>query len=106
MKKTITVLIVISFLLLCSCQKTAKKTFFALDTVVEIKTYGEMPDGAETLPAGRKAGVSRRLTDLPDDTGKHSSSTEFVPVLTPSGEGMQGTPAPASGATSGNPFRT
>ncbi len=47
MKKTITVLIVISFLLLCSCQKTAKKTFFALDTVVEIKTYGEIPDGAE-----------------------------------------------------------
>ena len=47
MKKAILILLAALTLTLCGCGKISEKTFFALDTVIEFKVYGKIPDGAE-----------------------------------------------------------
>ncbi len=47
MKKLTAIIIISAVLLLCSCGKTESRTFFALDTVIEFKIYGQIPEGAE-----------------------------------------------------------
>ena len=47
MKKIILITLLLALLFLPSCAKTAEKTFFAFDTLIGFKIYGQIPDGAE-----------------------------------------------------------